>query len=325
MSKKPNIIFIMTDDHAAQAMSCYDSKINETPNLDRIANEGMRFDNCFCTNSICTPSRATILTGKHSHMNGVKTLHDTFDSRQQSFPKMLQKAGYKTAVIGKWHLTGARGQQGRTQLINKEIGSPFGFDYWNVLPGQGDYYNPEMIEMGQSKTYNGYATDIITDISLQWMQNLNDDNPFCLLLHHKAPHRPWKPDSKHKDLYKNEKITIPDNFYDNYENRAKAAKEAKMRIERDFSYEDLKLIPPEGVNANDKIPFPFDLENFSLQPKEKNNPVTFSSQKELKEWLYQRYIKDYLRCVASVDDNVGRVLDYLDKEGLTEYTIVIYT
>ena len=282
--KQPNILFIMSDDHAAHAISCYGSRINKTPNIDRIAREGMRFDNCFCTNSICSPSRASILTGKYSHINGVKTLSDKFDGRQQTFPKLLQKAGYQNAVIGKWHL----GHGG--------VSDPTGFDYWIVLPGQGLYHNPEIFDMGKKKVIDGYATDIITDLSIDWLKNRSKDKPFCLLCHHKAPHRPWDPDEKHADMYDDIEIPEPENFNDDYKNRASAAAAATMRIERDLNQRDLKQDPPPNL-----------------------------SPEELKKWKYQRYIKDYLRCIASIDDNIGRLLDYLDEEGLTDDTIVIYT
>lgn len=280
---KPNILFIMADDHGAQAMSCYGSRINQTPNLDRIASEGLRFTNCFCTNSICSPSRATILTGTHSHINGVLAFNP-MDCRQQTFPKLLQQAGYQTAVIGKWHL----GHGG--------ISDPTGFDYWNVLPGQGLYHNPEMIEFGARKVIKGYATDLITDLCLEWLQSRDPDRPFCLLCHHKAPHRRWEPDDKHTHMYDGIRIPEPETFNDDYRNRAAAAAAATMRIERDLDEEDLKAPAPPNL-----------------------------SPQELKEWKYQRFIKDYLRCVASIDDNVGRLLDYLDDEGIAGNTLVIYT
>ena len=282
--RKPNVIFIMSDDHAAHAMSCYDSKINETPNLDRIANEGMRFDNAFCTNSICAPSRAAILTGKYNHINGVKTLGDQFDSRQQTVQQIMKDNGYQTALVGKWHL----GHGG--------IHDPSGFDYWNIFPGQGDYHNPKMFDMGEEKVYEGYATDIITDLSLDWMDQRDEDKPFMLMLHHKAPHRPWDPDEKHMHMYEDIDIPEPETFNDDYSNRSNAAKEAHMRIDRDLNERDVKGKPPEGL-----------------------------TDAELKSWKYQRYIKDYLRVIASVDDNVGRVLDYLDENNLTDDTIVVYT
>lgn len=282
--KRPNIIFIMSDDHASHAMSCYRSRINETPNLDRIAEDGMRFDNCFCTNSICTPSRATILTGTYNHVNDVTTLDSKLDGRQLTCPKVLQKNGYQTAIIGKWHL----GHGG--------IHDPTGFDYWNVLPGQGLYHDPEMIEMGKKKVVKGYATDIITDLSLTWLRNRDKNKPFCLMCHHKSPHRPWEPDKKHARMYEDLEIPEPETFNDDYSNRARAAAAARMRVDRDLDPGDLKQPVPPGL-----------------------------SPEEEKKWKYQRYIKDYLRCVASIDDNVGRLLDYLDEEGLTENTLVIYT
>jgi len=286
--KKPNIIFIMSDDHASHAMSCYGSKINETPNIDRIANEGMKLNNTFCTNSICGPSRATILTGKYSHINGVETLDDKFDNTQMTFPKLLQKNGYKTAMIGKWHLG-----QGKEN-------EPTGFDYWNVLPGQGDYVNPEMIEMGEKKKIQGYVTDLITDFSIDWMDEMkNNDEPFLLMCHHKAPHRPWVPDEKHADMYKDIEIPYPETFDDDYSNRASAAENAEMRIDEDLVFGwDLKDLPPREISMD---------------------------KKKTKKWKYQQYIKDYLGCIASIDDNVGRILDYLDEEGLTENTIIVYT
>ena len=281
---RPNIVFIMSDDHAAHAMSCYGSRINGTPNIDRIAEGGMILHNCFCTNSICTPSRATILTGKYSHLNGVKTLGDKLDGRQQTVAKVLQSGGYQTAMIGKWHL----GHGG--------LNDPTGFDYWNVLPGQGMYHNPEMIEMGERKVYEGYVTDIITDLSIEWLRKRDPESPFSLMCHHKAPHRPWDPDEKHARMYEEIDIPEPETFNDDYENRSRAAKEAKMRIDRDLNARDLKAEPPAGLQGQ-----------------------------ALKRWKYQRYIKDYLRCVASIDDNVGRLLDFLDEEGQSENTIVIYT
>lgn len=283
-AKRPNIIFIMSDDHAAHAMSCYGSKINETPNIDRIANEGMRLDNCFCTNSICTPSRAAILTGTYNHINGVKTLSDRIDGKQTNVAKLLQSNGYQTAIVGKWHL----GHGGDAD--------PTGFDFWSVLPGQGDYFDPAFIEMGENIKVPGYATDVITDKSIDWIANREKDKPFFLMCHHKAPHRPWIPDEKHAHMYEDIDIPEPPTFNDDYSNRASAAAAAEMRIDRDLTKNDLKMDPPEHLQGA-----------------------------ALKSWKYQRYMKDYLRCIASVDDNVGRLLDYLDEEGLAEDTIVMYT
>lgn len=282
--KRPNIVFIMSDDHAAHAISAYGSTINETPHIDRIANEGARFDNCFCTNSICAPSRATILTGVHSHLNGVLTLADDIDGRQDTFPKRLQGAGCQTAIFGKWHL----GHGGNAD--------PTGFDRWAVLPDQGLYHDPEFFVMGERTRFEGYVTDLITDFSLDWLKERDRDRPFMLAVHHKAPHRPWEPDEKHMGMYEDIDIPLPPTFDDDYENRSNAAKNAKMRIESDLNFTDVKADVPDG-----------------LSPAERKN------------WLYQRYIKDYLRCVASIDDNVGRVLDYLDAEGIADDTVIVYT
>ncbi|MFC1547057.1 sulfatase [Candidatus Neomarinimicrobiota bacterium] len=281
LKDRPNFIFIMSDDHAAQALSCYGSTINQTPNLDRLAEEGMLFENTFCTNSICAPSRASILTGKMSHLNGVRDNTDRFDGAQTTFPKLLRGAGYQTALIGKWHLKS----------------DPTGFDYWNTLIGQGAYHDPVLSEMGVRKEHTGYATDIITDLSLDWLQTRRKGKPFCLLLHHKAPHRNWQPDEKHASMYEDIDIPEPATFNDDWSTRSRAAREQWMTIadHLDVPY-DTKIEPPPGLKGQ-----------------------------ELKQWKYQRYIKDYLRCVASIDDNIGRLLDYLDQSGLTENTVVIYT
>ena len=303
--KQPNIIFIMTDDHASHALSCYGSKINKTPNLDRIANEGMLFDNSFCTNSICAPCRAVILTGKYSHLNGVIDNRKKFDPGQQTFPKLLQKAGYKTAMIGKWHL--------KTD--------PTGFDYWNVLPGQGAYYNPAMKEMGQQRKYTGYTTDIITDHALRWLKSLKPQTPFCLMYQHKAPHRRWEPGPKHLTMYDDVTIAEPDNLFDDYSNRGRAAEEQDMSIAKTMTENDLKLTPArKNLTPEQKR-----LWDAAYGPKNEAFKKANLQGKELVRWKYQRYIKDYLRCIASVDDNVGRVLDYLDQAGLAENTVVFYT
>jgi arylsulfatase A-like enzyme len=201
-----------------------------------------------------------------------------------TFPKLLQQHGYQTAIVGKWHL----GHGGNSD--------PTGFDYWNVLPGQGNYHNPKLIEMGVEKQHKGYATDLITDYSLDWLEACDPNKPFMLMCHHKAPHRPWEPDEKHMHLYEDIDIPEPETFNDNYKNRSEAAERAEMRVDRDLNSIDLKHTPPEGL-----------------------------TKRERKSWNYQRYIKDYLRCVASVDDNVGRMLDYLEDKGLVEDTIVVYT
>jgi len=302
--KRPNIIFIMSDDHASHAISCYGSKINKTPNFDRIAKEGMRFTNSFCTNSICAPCRAVILTGKYSHINGVKDNALTFDGSQQTFPKLLQQAGYETAMIGKWHL--------KTD--------PTGFDYWNILPGQGLYYNPAMIEMGQRKNYVGYVTDIITDQALNWIKNRTGNKPFCLMYHHKAPHREWEPGPKYLTLYDDVTMPEPENLFDDYSNRGRAAKEQDMSIEKTMTDRDLKLVTPKNFTPEQKK-----LWDAAYGPKNEAFRKANLQGKDLVRWKYQRYIKDYLRCIASVDENVGRVLDYLDESGLAKDTVVIYT
>ena len=277
MSRAPNILFIMSDDHASHAMSCYGSRINRTPNLDRIAAGGMRFDNCFCTNSICTPSRAAILTGTYNHVNGVTTLATMMDNRLQTFPKLLQAAGYQTAHVGKWHLG-----QGPAHW-------PTGFDYWTVFPGQGRYHDPEMVEMTQPGVVPGYATDIVTDHSLRWLRQRNRSRPFLLMCHHKAPHRPWDPHPRHAHRYADEEIPYPETFDDDYAHRAHAAAAAKMRIERDFVAGDVKVAPPDPGRPRRRL----GAGAAPLTPVG-GAPVNFAGPSERKRWLYQRYIKDYL-------------------------------
>ncbi|MCK5801817.1 MAG: sulfatase-like hydrolase/transferase, partial [Lentisphaeria bacterium] len=304
-ASRPNILFIMTDDHAAHAMSCYGSRINSTPNLDRIANEGVRFDNCFCTNSICEPSRASILTGTYNHVNGVTTIGAHLDNRQENVAKILQRNGYQTACIGKWHLG-----QGEAHW-------PTGFDHYNILQGQGPYFDPEMVRDGEKVRYEGYTTDIITDLALDWLGARDEERPFFLTYHHKAPHRPWEPDEKHARMYEGVDIPEPDTFEDDYSNRAEAAREAQMRIDRHMIPTDVKIEPFEEQSQ------PFG-KNHMAPPAEgetrvvtttDGQKVSLTGPNQWRSWLYQRYIKDYLRCVASVDDNVGRVLDWLDETG----------
>jgi len=304
-AERPNILFIFSDDHAAQSISCYGSKINETPNLDRIGNGGMVFENCFCTNSICGPSRAVILTGKHSHINGFMRNGDRFDGSQQTFPKLLQKVGYQTAMVGKWHL----GTE------------PTGFDYWHVLRGQGPYYNPPMIENGKAVKHSGYTTDIITDITLDWFKTKRDDDkPFMVMYQHKAPHRNWQPGPDHLTMYDDVTIPEPPTLFDDYEGRGTAAKTQDMSIRKTMTARDLKLTPPRNLTPEQLKKW-----NAAYGPKNEAFKKADLKGKDLVRWKYQRYIKDYLRCIASVDDNVGRVLDYLDESGLSENTIVIYS
>ncbi len=277
--KRPNILYIMADDHAAHAISAYGSNVNQTPHLDRLAREGMRLDCCFCVNSICTPSRACILTGKYSHKNGVPVFN-RFDGSQPTVAKYLQAAGYYTGMIGKWHLGS----------------EPTGFDRWTILPGQGVYHDPAFLEPAGRRVIKGYVTDIITDLSIAFLKNRPKDKPFFLMCHHKAPHRPWDPDDKHFTLYDDGDIPEPATLRDDYATRTDAAREATMTIGKDLTRRDLKADPPPGLSGD-----------------------------ALLKWKYQRFIKDYLRCVASIDDNVGRLLDFLDETGLAGNTVVIYT
>ena len=318
--EKPNIVFIMTDDHAVQALSCYDGRYNQTPNIDRIAGEGVIFTNSFVTNSICAPSRATMLTGKFTHVNGQVDNRVRFDSSQWTFPKALQHDGYQTALVGKWHLKS----------------QPTGFDYWNVLPGQGDYYNPNFIGKDGAKKEEGYVSDIITDKALRWLKNRKTESPFCLLVHHKAPHRTWMPDTTDLYLFDGVEFPVPDTYFDSYENR-QAAREQKMSIIEDMDVVyDLKMLDAEEeIITKYRKSFQRQYDRMNQFQKEawdkKYNTLIkdFKSKaysgKELALWKYQRYMEDYLACINSVDRNVGRLLDYLDENNLAENTIVVYT
>ncbi len=304
-AERPNILFIFTDDHAAQAISAYGSRINQTPHLDRIAKEGMLFQNCFCTNSICGPSRAVILSGKHSHLNGFLKNGNRFNGAQVTFPKLMQQGGYQTAMIGKWHLET----------------NPTGFDYWNILIGQGPYYNPPMIENGQRVKYEGYTTEIVTDLALDWLKTKREaDKPFVLMYQHKAPHREWAPGPKYLTMYDDVTIPEPPTLFDDYAGRGTAAKSQDMTIAKTMTPRDLKFVPP-----NNLTPEQLEIWNAAYGPKNAAFEAQKLEGKDLVRWKYQRYIKDYLRCVAAVDDNVGRVLDYLDESGLAQNTIVIYS
>ncbi|MGD9563298.1 MAG: sulfatase [Pyrinomonadaceae bacterium] len=285
--RRPNIVFIMSDDHAAQAISAYGRSLIRTPNIDRLAQEGIKFDNAFVTNSICTPSRAAMLTGKYAHINGVPVFNH-IDARQPLLSKYLQQAGYYTGMIGKWHL-------GRDPK-NPEGGMPTGFDYWNIFPGQGTYFDPAMIEMGERRQFKGYATDIITDRAIEFIRNRPPNKPFFLMYHHKAPHRNWQPDEKHRKQFENFEPPLPATFNDDYKGKSDASRLATMHIDRDLTDKDTKRKPPADLSGA-----------------------------ELKRWKYKRFMQDYLACVASVDENVGRLLDFLDKSSLAENTIVVYT
>lgn len=316
-----NIVYIMTDDHTAQMMSCYDTRYAYTPNLDRIARDGVLFTQSFVANSLSGPSRACMITGKHSHKNGFyDNTHCKFDGSQQTFPKLLQKAGYETALIGKWHLETL----------------PTGFDHWEILPGQGDYYNPKFITSANDTIEeHGYLTNIITDKSIEWMEHQRDkDKPFCLLIHHKAQHRNWMADTCNLALYEDKTFPIPETFYDDYEGRpAAAAQEMSILKDMDLVY-DLKMLGAEGqkglVRGYENMLSRLDPEQRAAWDKFYNPIIEGFKKQNLKgkalyEWKFQRYMRDYLKTLKSLDDNVGRVLDYLDQAGLAENTLVVYT
>lgn len=321
-AKQPcNIVYIMTDDHTQQMMSCYDRRYIQTPNLDRIAADGVRFTNSFVTNSLSGPSRACMITGKFSHKNGfTDNTHSVFNGEQQTMPKLLQQAGYQTAIVGKWHLESL----------------PTGFDYWEILPGQGDYYNPDFITSANDTVRKkGYVTNLITDTSLDWLQNRRDkEKPFCLFIHHKAIHRNWMADTCHLNLYEDVTFPLPETYYDDYEGRpAAAAQEMSVIEDMDLIY-DLKMLRPD---KNSRLKSLYQKFCSRMDPEQKAawdrfyEPIIADfykkkpTGKELAEWKYQRYMRDYAKTVKSLDDNVGRVLEYLEKEGLLENTLVVYT
>lgn len=312
-TERPNILYIMADDLAFQAISAYGGlykDIAPTPNIDRLAKEGMLFSNAFCTNSICGPSRAVILTGKYSHLNGFYKNEggDPFDSTQVTFPKLLQSAGYATAVIGKWHLWS----------------QPTGFDYFKYHidnAEQGVYWNPTFNENGRSVSEKGYATTLTGDFAINWLDNLRDKSkPFCLLYQFKAPHRPWDPDSMNLDLFGSTEMPFPSTFDDNYATRELTAGKTMMTIESYLSNRDLKLTPPPGLGGKELAKW-----NVQGVRGEYVSPSDTLKGEALKRWKFQRYIKDYLSTVKSLDDNVGRILEYLDKHNLTKNTIVVFT
>jgi len=319
--KRPNIIYIMTDDHSYQTLSAYDDRYVQTPNLDRIAKSGAIFKNSFVSNSICGPSRAVMLTGKHSHMNGHLDNAGAFDGSQQTFPKYLQRAGYQTALIGKWHL--------------KSL--PTGFDHFEVLIGQGDYYNTRFVRERDTIPSEGYVTDVITDKSLDWLENRDKNKPFSLIVHHKATHRVWMPDLKYLDTLEDHVFAYPETLFDDYEGR-QAAREQHMSIDKDMDLVyDLKMMDEEGT-IKTKYRQMYEKGRISnLNPEQRkiwddhfrsiiaDFKASNLEGEELVKWKYQRYMRDYTRCLISVDDNVGRILDYLDANGLTENTLLVYT
>lgn len=320
-SKPPNIVFIFTDDHAPQSIGAYGSVINQTPNIDRLADEGAIFLRNMCANSICGPSRASVLTGKHSHSNGFVSNKQTFDGAQMTFPKLLRQAGYSTAMIGKWHLRS----------------DPTGFDHWEILPGQGHYYNPDFYTAKGKSKRMGYVTDIITDLSMDWMTEQRDSGkPFLLMCQQKAPHRIWAPGPDHLTLFDGETIPEPPTLFDDFSNRVPALADNEMMIAKHMMYDyDLKVpglgIPDElgrdFINREYARMTPAQQATWDAAYTPKNEAFLKANLKgkALVRWKYQRYIKDYLRCVQSVDDNVGRMLDYLEKSGLAENTIVVYS
>ena len=338
---RPNILFIMSDDHAYQAISAYDDKLIRTPNIDRIADEGMLFTNACVTNSICAPSRAVILTGKHSHLNGKIDNKAKFDDTQITFPQLFQKAGYQTAMFGKLHFGN----------------NPKGVDDFLILPGQGSYINPKFIGKDKDTIITGYVTDVITDLTIDWFKNKRDENkPFLMMYLHKAPHRAWWPSpEKFAEFYEKE-FPEPKTLYDDYSGRGTSAKTAEMNIlthmqymhdskVRPSTFEEMGKVEPEIVyvkgdgtlmrpnaqgfyrpfgRANEEQKKKYDVTLDKISEDFKTNWPKMSHKEKMK-WKYQRYMQDYLATISSVDDNVGRVLNYLDETGLDENTIVVYT
>lgn len=324
LTTRPNIVFIMSDDHGYQAISAYDDKLIQTPNIDRIAKEGMLFTNASVTNSICAPSRAVILTGKHSHINGKIDNLSPFDTTNVTFPQLLQKAGYETAMFGKLHFGN----------------NPKGFDEFKILPGQGDYYNPKFLTSKGDTTITGYVTDIITDLTIDWFEKRRDTaKPFLLMYLHKAPHRSWLPAKRHYAAFTKNTYPLPETLFDDYRSRGEAAKTAEMGILKDMLLlYDLKV--PENILTDLGIKERLGaggVNKLNQEQKEEwdaiYNPIAEKFKKEfsnmndslLTVWKYQRYLQDYLGTIAAVDENVGRLLDYLDQEKLSENTIVVYT
>jgi arylsulfatase A-like enzyme len=306
-AKRPNIVFIFSDDHAYQAISAYGDPrhLNETPNIDRLAREGMRFDRCLVPNSICGPSRATVLTGKYSHLNGFfNNTSNKFDGSQVTMPKLMQATGYQTAIVGKWHLET----------------DPTGFDFWQILPGQGVYYNPPMIRNGQRIKTEGYVTDIITDTALDWMKQRDKSKPFLLMCHHKAPHREWEPNGKYLNADGDRKYAEPETLFDDYAGRGKAEHEQDMMIKQTMTDKDMKLKAPPQLTPEQRKAW-----DAYYEPRNEAYLKANLQGDDLVHWRYQRYMHDYLACIKSVDESVGRILKYLEDEGLADNTIVVYS
>ncbi len=304
---RPNILFIFSDDHAWQSISAYgeERKLLTTPGFDRLAKEGMRFDRCLVPNSICGPSRATIQTGKYSHLNGFyNNSNSKFDSSQTTMPKLLQAAGYQTAVVGKWHL----------------ITDPVGYDYWDILPGQGAYYNPPMFKNGERVTRPGYTTDIITDLSIDWLKQRDKTKPFLLMTQHKAPHREWEPPLRHLGHDADRQYPEPPTLFDDYAGRGLAERDQDMTIEKTMTPKDLKLTTPPNLTADQKAAW-----DAYYEPRNAKFKAANLQGKDLVRWKYNRYMHDYLGCVKAVDESVAKLLKFLDDEGLAENTLVVYS
>lgn len=320
--ERPNIIFIMTDDHTTQAMSCYGGNLIETPNMDRIADEGMRFDNCYATNALSGPSRACILTGKFSHKNGFTDNASTFDGSQLTFPKVMRENGYATGVVGKWHL----------------ISKPQGFDHWSILLGQneqGNYFKPVFYENDTVVKEDGYVTDVITDKAIEFIDDVHDEKPFMLMLHHKAPHRNWMPAPRHLGIFNDTVFPEPETLFDDYVGRGEAARSQDMNIENTLEDEwDLKLLTREEILAgNNRLH-----DVYIRMPEEVQHKwdsvyapriAEYRSGKlqgdELVRWKYQQYMRDYLATAMSVDESIGRVMEYLEEIGELDNTVIVYT
>lgn len=303
-TKKPNILFIFCDDLTMQAISAYNHplKLIETPHMDRIAKEGMKFQRCLVPNSICGPSRACIQTGKYNHLNGFYHNSSRFDSSQQTMPKLMQAAGYQTAVIGKWHL----------------VSDPVGFDHWHILPGQGAYYNPPMIRDGEKVKHEGYTTDLISEFSIEWLKNRDKSKPFLLMSQHKAPHREWAPALRHLGWSGDRVFPEPDTLFDDYAGRGIAERDQDMTLAKTFTPRDAKLVPPPGLTKAQ-----LDAWNAYYEPLNAKFREANLTGKDLVKWRYQRYMHDYLGTVKAVDEAVGKVLDYLDAEGIADQTLVV--
>lgn len=305
-AEQPNIVLIFVDDHAYQAISAYGDprQLIETPNIDRIGREGVRFNRCLVPNSICGPSRATVLTGKYSHLNGFYDNNKSrFDGSQTTFPKLLRQAGYQTAIIGKWHL----------------LSDPTGFDHWHVLPGQGVYYNPPMINNGQRIRHDGYVTDVISDLSIGWLKQRDRRKPFLLMSQHKAPHREWSPALRHLGHDQDRQYPDPATLFDDYANRGLAVRDQDMTLAKTFTALDAKLTMPSGLTTEQQEAW-----NAYYGPRNQRFRDAKLTGKDLVRWRYNRFLHDYLGCVKAVDETVGKLLQYLDDEGLARNTIVVY-